>query len=233
MNILKLVDITKYYGTKKSKKDVLQHISYQFNEKGLYIIKGASGSGKSTLLNVILGFEKPSSGYIVINGKNLCKCNNKDLLRIRSSYATMIYQNCMLLQNFSVIDNLCLPLFIKNLEITQEEAKTKVVGIIKANAPDIDPYSLCRYLSGGQKQRICLLRSIITDSRIILADEPTGCLDKQNGEKVFKMLKKLSKEKLVIVVTHDEEFASQYGDIYLELKGGKLYEIFKENHLRV
>ena len=233
MNILKLVDITKYYGSKNTKKDVLYHLSYQFNDKGLYIIKGASGSGKSTLLNVILGFEKPSSGYIVINGKNMCKYKSKDFLKLRSSYATMIYQNCMLLQNFSVIDNLCLPLFIKNIEITQEEAKRKAIGIIKANTPDIDPYSLCRYLSGGQKQRICLLRAIITDSKIILADEPTGCLDKKNAGKVFKMLKDLSKEKLVIVVTHDEAFASKYGDIYLELKEGKLYEIFNENKLTV
>ena len=146
MNILKLVDITKYYGTKNTKKDVLYHLSYQFNDKGLYIIKGVLGSGKSTLLNVILGFEKPSSGYIVINGKNMCKYKSKDFLKLRSSYATMIYQNCMLLQNFSVIDNLCLPLFIKNIDITQEEAKRKAIGIIKANTPDIDPCSLCRYL---------------------------------------------------------------------------------------
>ena len=227
MEILRLEKVIKYFTSNNKKKYVLNNVSYSFQNKGLYVIKGESGSGKSTLLNLLIGFEKVNEGKIYINSKDITRYRFKDFNYLRRDYVSMIYQNYLLLSSLSALDNVCLPMYIKYENKSKEQINKIGLELLKRYIPEIDVQVLCRYLSGGQKQRICILRAIISGSKIILADEPTGSLDKENGELIFKTLKDISKNKLVIVVTHDDELADKYADYLLVLKEGKLYEISK------
>ncbi|MDE6013858.1 MAG: ABC transporter ATP-binding protein, partial [Anaeroplasmataceae bacterium] len=206
----------------KSKNGVttkaLDDVSLNFPEKGMIFILGKSGSGKSTLLNVCGGLDKADSGEIIIKGKSSKEFSGPDFDSYRNTYVGFVFQEYNVLDEFSVEENIGLALELQN------KKRDKV--IIDKILSDVDMTNFAsrkpNTLSGGQKQRVAIARALVKDPQIIMADEPTGALDSKTGQQVFDTLKKLSKDKLVIVISHDRDFAEQYADRIIELKDGKI-----------
>lgn len=217
--MLRVVNLTKVY---KSKHGVdtraLDGVTLQFPEKGMVFLLGKSGSGKSTLLNVCGGLDNPTSGEIIVKGRSSKNFSQSDFDSYRNTFIGFIFQEYNILNEFSVEDNIALALEL--------QGKSKDKKAIAKLLDDVDLTGFAKRkpntLSGGQKQRIAIARALIKNPEIIMADEPTGALDSNTGKQVFDTLKKLSRDKLVIVVSHDREFAEQYGDRIIELKDGKV-----------
>lgn len=205
--MLEIKNISKSYD-----RLVLNDVSFSLGDNGLIYILGESGSGKSTLLNIIAGIEKPDCGIV--------KFNNDDIFSIdRSIYnnkiISYIFQNYNLIDKYSVKDNILLPIMVR-----KEKNKydlSDIMGALKIK------YLLGRKvnkLSGGERQRIAIARGLIQDSKIILADEPTGALDSSNSLRIMSILKRISKDKLVIVVTHNKRLAEKFADKIIFIKDG-------------
>ncbi len=217
--MLEALHLTKIYKTKGG-ADVkaLDDVSITFPEKGMVFLLGKSGSGKSTLLNVCGGLDAPTSGMIFVKGKTSDKFSQSDYDSYRNTYVGFIFQEYNILNEFTVEDNIALA-----LELQGKSKDRKVIADILEQV-DLTGYAKRKpnTLSGGQKQRIAIARALVKSPEIIMADEPTGALDSATGKQVFDTLKKLSKEKLVLVVSHDRDFAEMYGDRIIELKDGKI-----------
>ena len=196
----------------------LDDVSVSFPEKGMVFLLGKSGSGKSTLLNVTGGLDKPDGGEIIIKGKNSKDFSAADFDSYRNTFIGFIFQEYNILNEFNVEQNISLALQLQG----KPNDKAAVEAILKQ--VDLEGYGRRKpnTLSGGQKQRIAIARALIKNPEIIMADEPTGALDSKTGKQVFDTLKKLSEEKLVIVVSHDRDFAEIYGDRIIELSDGKI-----------
>lgn len=215
--MLETKGLYRVYKPKKGTEVVaLNHISIKFPDKGLVFILGKSGSGKSTLLNVMGGLDKADSGEIIIKGKSSKDFKQKDFDSYRNTYLGFIFQEYNILDEFNVGQNIALAIELQGRKATSEE----INNILKE--VDLDGYGNRKpnELSGGQKQRVAIARALVKNPEIIFADEPTGALDSKTGMAVFDTLKKLSKDKLVIVVSHDREFAELYGDRVIELADG-------------
>lgn len=196
----------------------IDNITLTFPEKGMVFLLGKSGSGKSTLLNICGGLDSPTSGEIIVKGRSCKNFSQDDFDSYRNTYVGFIFQEYNILNEFTVEDNIALALELQN--------KPRNKSVIKKLLSDVDLSGFAKRkpntLSGGEKQRIAIARALIKNPEIIMADEPTGALDSATGKQVFEVLKKLSQDKLVIVVSHDREFAKQYGDRIIELKDGKV-----------
>ena len=216
--MLQIRNIRKTYSTGKIRVEALKGISLDFPEKGLVFIVGKSGSGKSTLLNIIGGLDKMTSGEIVIDGKSTSDFSSSDFDAFRNYYIGFIFQDFNLIDEINVYDNIALALKIqaKGHDNNTIEDSLKMVGLEGLG------YRKPNELSGGQRQRVTIARALVKDPHIILADEPTGALDSKTGEALIQTLRSLSKDKLVIVVTHDEEMALNYGDEIIEIKDGMI-----------
>lgn len=206
----------------KSKNGVvtkaLDDVSLTFPETGMVFILGKSGSGKSTLLNVCGGLDHADSGEIIIKGKSSSDFSGQDFDSYRNTFVGFVFQEYNILNEFTVEQNIALA-----LELQNKKKDSELVARILA---DVDMTSFAQRkpntLSGGQKQRVAIARALVKEPEIIMADEPTGALDSKTGQQVFDTLKKLSEHKLVIVISHDRDFAEQYGDRIIELKDGKI-----------
>lgn len=217
--MLEIKNLTKIYKPKKADPVVaLNNVSLTFNSTGLVFLLGKSGSGKSTLLNVLGGLDKFDSGEIIIDGKSSTTFKEKDFDAYRNTYLGFIFQEYNILSEFTVEKNIEFA-----LELQGKKADKKAINDLLEQV-DLKGYGKRKpnQLSGGQKQRIAIARALVKNPRIIMADEPTGALDSNTGKQVLDTLKKLSKEKLVIVVSHDREFAEIYGDRIIELKDGSV-----------
>jgi len=213
--MLELRNITKKYVDSKNEVMALDNMSLSFPDRGLVIINGTSGCGKSTLLNILGGLDKPTSGEVVLDGKRIDDNDEKWWDSFRGTNLGFIYQDFNLLENMTVRENVLLPLELQKLDKKTREIRLEKI-ISELGLEDcLDKKS--GKLSGGQKQRVAIARALVTGSRVILADEPTGNLDEDNSENVFKILKKIAKERLVIVVTHDTELAHIYADRLINL----------------
>lgn len=217
--MLEIKNLTKIYKNKVG-TDVLalDDISLKFPETGMVFLLGKSGSGKSTLLNVIGGLDVPSKGEVIVKGRSSKDFSQSDFDSYRNTYVGFVFQEYNVLDEFTTYENIALAI----------ELQDKVVDDKKVNDL-LDRVDLSGYakrkpntLSGGQRQRIAIARALVKNPEIILADEPTGALDSQTGEQVLDTLKKLSNDTLVIVVSHDREFAEKYADRIIELKDGKV-----------
>jgi len=229
--MLEVVGLSKIYKTKGG-ADVhaLDGVSLRFPEKGMVFLLGKSGSGKSTLLNVCGGLDSPTSGEIIVKGRSSKNFSQSDFDSYRNTFIGFIFQEYNILNEFSVEDNIALALELQG----KPKDKAAIEEILEQ--VDLTGYAKRKpnTLSGGQKQRIAIARALIKNPEIIMADEPTVALDSSTGKQVFDTLKKLSKDKLVIVVSHDREFAEQYGDRVIELKDGKiLSDVSKTNEEQV
>ncbi len=229
--MLEISNLTKIYKSKKSEDVIaLDNVSLKFPETGMVFLLGKSGSGKSTLLNVTGGLDSPTSGEIIIKGKSSKNFTQADFDSYRNTYVGFIFQDYNILEEFSVYDNIALAIELQNKKVDHDV----ILNILKD--VDLEGYEKRKpnTLSGGQKQRIAIARALVKHPEIIMADEPTGALDSTTGKQVFDTLKKLSKDKLVIVVSHDREFAETYADRIIELKDGKVIsdnsKVFKKSN---
>lgn len=185
----------------------------------MVFILGKSGSGKSTLLNLIGGIDKESSGEIIVDGKSMANFTEKDYQEYRKNYLGFIFQEFNLLSDFNAKDNLALALEL-------DQATNSVENLIEClNKVGLKKEYLTRQiseLSGGERQRVAIARAVLKNSKMILADEPTGNLDSKTAKSIWELIKSLSKDRLILVVTHDRENAFKYGDRVIEISDGQV-----------
>lgn len=227
--MLEIKNLTKIYKTSRKTSCVaINNISLTFPSTGMIFIIGKSGSGKSTLLNMIGTLDNITSGDIIVDGKSFSLFNNRKMQEYRCSYLGFIFQDFLLLEEFTVKENIELALDIasvKDDEITEKIIKK--VGL--TGKEDKFPSEL----SGGQRQRVAIARALIKNPKLLLCDEPTGNLDYKTSKQILDILKEQSKEKLVIVVSHNLEDAEHYADRIIELSDGSVkQDVTKDpNHI--
>lgn len=221
--ILQTIDISKNFTQANNKIAVLKNINLKIMPADFVSLVGPSGSGKTTLLQICGLLDNPSSGNIIINGKEMAKSSDKVRTEIRKKQIGFIYQFHHLLPEFSAIENTALPLFIQGVN------KSKALQIAKEILEEIELGDRINFkpaqLSGGQQQRVAIARAIASKPKLILADEPTGNLDSELSEKIFSLLKNLTKKYEIscLVVTHNLELAKKT-DRILTIKNGFLNE---------
>ena len=220
--MIRLEKLNKYYYKNKSNENhVINDISIELPEKGLVSFLGPSGCGKTTLLNAIGGLDKLSSGKVYIDDECITKKRSGKIDTLRNAKIGYIFQNFNLLDDRTVFENVALALRmigIKDEKIIHERVNycLESVGIYKFRKRRADA------LSGGQRQRVAIARAIVKNPRIIIADEPTGNLDSANTLEVMNIIKTISKERLILLVTHEKKIAEFYSDRIIELKDGKI-----------
>lgn len=221
--MIKINELSKIFGKDGSTVVALDKINCEIDNGKFVAIVGASGSGKSTLLNIIGALEKPTGGNVEIDGVNLYSLSSNELADYRNKYFGYVFQAFYLESNFTVLDNVAMPLLIKGDGKKDREGKAKEI-IVKLGLSD-KTNELVKNLSGGQRQRVAIARAIVNDPTIILADEPTGNLDTANGDAVVKLLRDIADiGKSVIMVTHNLDSA-KIADMIIELKDGKIFNI--------
>ena len=221
MEILKVENLTKIYGKDTTKVIALDDVSFSI-EKGEFVaIVGASGSGKSTLLHIIGGVDRPTSGKVYIDGKDIFKLDDDKLAIFRRRQVGLIYQFYNLIPILNVEENIALPLSLDNREIDKEELNEMLTLLGLQNRKKHLPNEL----SGGQQQRTSIGRALITKPTIILADEPTGNLDSKSSDEIVTLLKKSNKDlkQTIIMITHNMEIA-KYADRIIKIEDGKIVE---------
>lgn len=217
--MLETKELVKIYKPKKGVPvTALDKVSLKFPDKGMVFLLGKSGSGKSTLLNVLGGLDSYDGGEIIIKGVSSKNFKQQHFDSYRNTYVGFIFQEYNVLDEFSVGANIALAIELQNRKASDRE----INDILKQ--VDLEGFGSRKpnELSGGQKQRVAIARALVKKPEIIMADEPTGALDSATGRQVFDTLKKLSETKLVIVVSHDREFAEQYADRIIELSDGRV-----------
>lgn len=210
-------NLKKVYKTKKGVVvNALDNVSVKLPDTGMVFILGKSGSGKSTLLNVLGGLDSFDSGEIIIKGTSAKDFKQSHYDSYRNTYIGFIFQEYNVLEELTVGANVALAIELQGRKATDEEINSILKEV------DLDGFGNRKpnELSGGQKQRVAIARALVKKPEIIMADEPTGALDSATGKQVFDTLKKLSRDKLVLIVSHDREFSEQYADRIIELKDG-------------
>lgn len=220
--MIKLKDVSKYYYNKGLITSGITKINAEFNIGEFIVITGESGSGKSTLLNVISGLDTYEDGEMYIDGKETSHYGDEDFEEYRKEYISNIFQNFNLVGSYTVYQNIELVMLINGY--TKKEARPKILKLI--NEVELTRYKNTRVskLSGGQKQRVAIARALAKNTPIIIADEPTGNLDKRAAESVLKTLALTAKDKLVIVVTHNYEQVEKYATRKITMFDGKILE---------
>ena len=230
-NILKLERIEKYYGSRSSLTKAINDISFTVERGEFVAIMGASGSGKTTLLNVISTIDKVTSGHIYVGGVDITKLKGNDLNRFRREELGFIFQDFNLLDTLTAYENIALALSIQNVSAKEIDMRIKKV----AEELDIESI-LSKYpyqMSGGQKQRVASARAIITNPKLVLADEPTGALDSKSAKMLLEKFNYLDElGATILMVTHDA-FTASYARRVVFIKDGKIFkEINKGNDSR-
>ena len=216
MNIVKTVDLTKTY---KGGVEVnaLSNVNFELEKGDLVAIIGDSGSGKSTLLHLLAGVDKPTSGDIFIQDKNITKFNKDEMTVFRRRNIGVVYQFFNLIPNINVRKNILLPLLLDNKKVDEDYLK-EILSILGIEGK-LDRYP--KQLSGGEQQRVAIARSLITRPAIILADEPTGNLDRKNSEEITGLFRLVNKRlnSTIMIITHDEKVANSCDKVYRMVDG--------------
>ena len=216
--MIKLTNVNKIYGKGDSEVHALKDVNLELPDGKFISIVGKSGSGKSTMMNIIGALDSPTSGSINANGFELTKMRSNQLADYRNKYIGYIFQSFYLEPTFTVLENVAMPLTIAGMKKSEREEKAKAV-IEKLGLTD-KMYKKANELSGGQKQRVSIARAIVHNPELLLADEPTGNLDSQNGAEVIRLLQQICDEgKTVVLVTHNIEDAKKT-DLMVEIKDG-------------
>ena len=220
--MLQLKNIIKKYKTGGNDVEVLKSVNISFRESEFVSILGASGSGKTTLLNIIGGLDKYSSGDMLLLGRSTKEFKDRDWDSYRNGTIGFVFQSYNLISHLSVLENVKLALSISGESNKENYAKAKKVLEDVGLGDHINKKP--NQLSGGQMQRVAIARALVTEPKIILADEPTGALDSKTSVQIMELIKEISKEKLVIMVTHNPEFAKTYSDRIVRLRDGEVIE---------
>ena len=217
MEILKVENLRKEYGDGNSKVIALDGVNLEIERGEFVAIVGPSGSGKSTLLHIIGGVDSPDDGKVYIDGNDISKYSSKELAYFRRRKVGLIYQFYNLIQNLTVRHNIELPLKLDKRKINQDEFS----DIVKKLGIESKLDSFPSELSGGQQQRVAIARSLIYNPSIILADEPTGNLDRKNSKEIIEIFKYFNRtlKQTIILITHDEEIALQANRIITIVDG--------------
>ncbi len=224
-SILKVDKIEKYYGSRSSLTKAIDNLSFEVDKGEFVAIMGASGSGKTTLLNVISTIDNVTSGHIYVAGVDITKLKGNELNRFRREELGFIFQDFNLLDTLTAYENIALSLSIQNVSAKEIDTKIKKV------AEELDIKDVLKkypyQMSGGQKQRVASARAIITDPKLVLADEPTGALDSKSAKMLLEKFNYLDElGATILMVTHDA-FTASYARRVIFIKDGKL---FKELH---
>lgn len=220
--MIELKDISIVYGKGEAKQQALDHVNLRIPAGAFVTITGKSGCGKTSLLNILGGIRKPQTGQYLFEGQNVFQFSDRKMAAFRNKNIGFIVQHFALIQDRSVWDNVMLPLVYrrnfgkkKNHDIMEI---LEMLGIKEKR--NKYPYQL----SGGECQRVAIARAMVADPQVILADEPTGALDEENGKRIMNILKELNREgKTIIMVTHDMELARE-GSIQIRMRDGKMIE---------
>ncbi len=219
MEILRVEHLTKIYGKGSTEVKALDDVSFSVQKGEFVAIVGASGSGKSTLLHLLGGVDRPTSGKVFIDGKDIYEFDDDKLAIFRRRQVGLIYQFYNLIPILNVEENIVLPLSLDNREVNQEklEELLKVLGLSNRRN------HLPNELSGGQQQRTSIGRALITNPTIVLADEPTGNLDSKASDEIVELLKKSNWDynQTIIMITHNMEIA-KYADRILQIEDGRI-----------
>lgn len=218
--MLELKKINKVYITDTLKQHALKDVSIRFREQEFVSILGPSGSGKTTLLNIIGGLDKYTSGDLIINGISTKEYKDNDWDKYRNHSVGFVFQSYNLIPHQSVLANVELALTISG--VNSKQRRTKAIKVLKQVGLGDHIYKRPNQLSGGQMQRVAIARALINDPDILLADEPTGALDSKTSTQIMNLLKEVSKEKLVITVTHNGELAEEYSSRIIKIIDGKI-----------
>ena len=216
MNIVKTVDLTKTYNS-GVEVNALSNVNFELEKGDLVAIIGDSGSGKSTLLHLLAGVDAPTSGNIFIQDKNITKFNKDEMTVFRRRNIGVVYQFFNLIPNINVRKNILLPLLLDNKKVDEEYLK-EILSILGIEGK-LDRYP--KQLSGGEQQRVAIARSLITRPAIILADEPTGNLDRKNSEEITGLFRLVNKRlnSTIMIITHDEKVANSCDKVYRMVDG--------------
>lgn len=221
--MITLNSVTKIYKSKGGRTTALKDVSIKFAETGLNFILGKSGCGKSTLLNLIGGLDRPTGGEIVIDGENSTEFSESEMDAFRNTSVGFVFQEYNLMENHTVGFNINLALELNGEKADRQRVDEMLRQLRLVDADGNTFYD--RYvneLSGGQKQRVAIARALVKNPKIILADEPTGALDSETGRDLYRLLKQIAADRLVIVVTHDRKGAEEFGDRIIELSDGQI-----------
>jgi putative ABC transport system ATP-binding protein len=219
MEFLKIKNLCKVYGKGENKVTALDHVSLTIEKGGFTAIIGPSGSGKSTLLHIIAGVDVPTSGKVYLDGQDVYAQNNEKLAIFRRRQVGLIYQFHNLIPTLNVVENITLPILMDKRKVNEERLNDllDLLGLKdrKTHLPN--------QLSGGQQQRVAIGRALMNAPAVMLADEPTGSLDKRNGHEIIKLLKESNKKyrQTLLLVTHDENIALQ-ADRIIGISDGKV-----------
>lgn len=221
MEILKVENLTKKYGKGSTEVVALDNVSFSVKKGEFVAIVGASGSGKSTLLHLIGGVDRPTSGKVYIDGKDIFTLNDDKLAIFRRRQVGIIYQFYNLIPILNIEENITLPLALDNRKVDKEslDDMLKTLGLSERRT------HLPNELSGGQQQRTSIGRALITNPTIILADEPTGNLDSKSSDEIVALLKKSNRDmkQTIIMITHNMEIAKS-ADRIIKIEDGKIVE---------
>ncbi len=221
-NVLEVKNIEKYYGNKSNLTKAIDNISFTVNEGEFIGIMGASGSGKTTLLNCISTIDRVTSGKIVINNQDITKLKGNNLNKFRREELGFIFQDFNLLDTLTARENIALALTIQKVNAKEIDKKVEKVASQLGITDILNKYPY--QISGGQKQRVASARAIITNPKLILADEPTGALDSKSARQLLENLEALNNDfnATILMVTHDS-FTASYANRILFIKDGKIF----------
>lgn len=222
--IIQLKNVRKVYRMGSEKVVALDNINFEIKKNEICCLLGTSGSGKSTLLNLMAGLEKPTKGEIKIKKYNLEKLNEKQLTKLRQKYIGFVFQSYNLLEYFTALENVTLPLIFKGVPKAVREKKAK--DMLKAVGLGERMNHKPSQMSGGQQQRVSIARAFISNPEIVYADEPTGNLDTKTSIEIMDLITGMAEEfkQTLIIVTHDLEIA-QYANRIIYIKDGNVEKI--------
>ena len=222
--VIELKKLKKNYTTLNEKLEVLRGIDYNFEKGKLYAIKGHSGSGKSTLIKILGLMDSATEGEYLLYGKRVDNLGDIEASTCRLKHIGFIFQDYNLNPYLKADENITVPMIV-NKDILKSERNSIVQSLLKKVGLEDRASHFPKELSGGEQQRIAIARALANNPDIIIADEPTGNLDKENEQVIFKLLREMADDgKCVIVVSHSDEII-EYADVHLELENGKLTEV--------
>ena len=230
--VLKIENISKYYGNKSNLTKAIDNLSLEVDKGEFIAIMGASGSGKTTLLNSISTIDKVTSGHIFIENQDITKLKGNDLNKFRREELGFIFQDFNLLDTLTAYENIALALQVQNIKAKEIDKRIKEIAHKLSILEILDKYPY--QISGGQKQRIASARAIITNPKLILADEPTGALDSNSARSLLEIFQTLNKDlnSTILMVTHDA-FTASYASRVVFIKDGKIFnELMRGNDTR-
>ncbi|HFU4203529.1 TPA: ATP-binding cassette domain-containing protein [Streptococcus suis] len=220
--MLELKNISKQYRTGDEVQTTLDQVSLTFSNREFVSILGASGSGKTTLLNIIGGLDTYDGGDLLVNGTSTQSFKKQDWDAYRNRTIGFVFQSYNLISHLSILENVKMALSIAG--VPDAEGKERALGALKDVGLEKHVHKKPSQLSGGQMQRVAIARALVTNPQIILADEPTGALDSKTSVQIMELMKKISKDKLVIMVTHNPELAELYSNRIIRIADGKVTE---------